>query len=48
MKQISKHIVKRNNIGISGNLFGGWLMYWLDEAGAIFASVRTFRHKAFM
>ena len=38
MELISTHICKGQNIGIHGNLFGGVMLSWLDEAGAVFAS----------
>ena len=37
MKLISTHICKANNLGVAGNLFGGTMLAWLDEAGAAFA-----------
>ena len=38
MKLIPKRIVLARDIGIHGNLFGGTLMAWLDEAAAAFAT----------
>jgi acyl-CoA thioesterase YciA len=38
MKLITKRIVLGSDIGIHGNLFGGTLMAWLDEAAAAFAT----------
>jgi acyl-CoA thioesterase YciA len=38
MQLISKKIVMTKDIGIHGNLFGGILMAWLDEAGASLAT----------
>jgi acyl-CoA thioesterase YciA len=35
---ISTHICKGKNIGVHGNLFGGTMLAWLDEAGGAFAS----------
>ena len=35
---ISTHICKGKNIGVHGNLFGGIMLSWLDEAGAAFAA----------
>ena len=35
---ISTHVCKTQNIGIHGNLFGGTMLGWLDEAGAAFAA----------
>jgi acyl-CoA thioesterase YciA len=37
MELISTHICKTSNVGYHGNLFGGTMLSWLDEAGAIFA-----------
>ena len=34
MKLISTHICKTRDVGNHGNLFGGLLLSWLDEAGA--------------
>lgn len=38
MKLITKRIVLARDIGIHGNLFGGTLMAWIDEAAAAFAT----------
>ena len=38
MELISTHVCKGQNIGIHGNLFGGVMLSWLDEAGAVFAA----------
>jgi len=38
MELISTHICKTQNIGFHGNLFGGIMLSWLDEAGAAFAA----------
>ena len=38
MELISQHICKGKNIGVHGNLFGGIMLSWLDEAGAAFAA----------
>lgn len=38
MKIINKKIVMARDIGIHGNLFGGTLMAWIDEAAAAFAT----------
>ncbi len=35
---ISTHVCKTQNIGVHGNLFGGTMLGWLDEAGAAFAA----------
>ena len=37
MEHISTHICKGKNIGVHGNLFGGIMLSWLDEAGGAFA-----------
>jgi acyl-CoA thioesterase YciA len=37
MQLISTHICKGKNIGVHGNLFGGIMLSWLDEAGAAYA-----------
>jgi len=34
MKLLSTHLCKTSDIGFHGNLFGGQLLAWLDEAGA--------------
>tara|TARA_A100001011_G_scaffold379234_1_gene444982 strand:+ start:3951 stop:4379 length:429 start_codon:yes stop_codon:yes gene_type:complete len=38
MKLISTNICKGQNIGVHGNLFGGVMLSWLDEAGAAFTA----------
>ncbi|MFM9985119.1 MAG: acyl-CoA thioesterase [Flavobacteriales bacterium] len=38
MKLISKRICMARDIGIHGNLFGGMMMSWIDEAAAAFAT----------
>ena len=38
MKLINKKIVMARDIGIHGNLFGGSLMAWIDEAAAAYAT----------
>lgn len=37
MEHISTHICKGQNIGVHGNLFGGIMLSWLDEAGGAYA-----------
>jgi acyl-CoA thioesterase YciA len=37
MELISTHICKGQNIGVHGNLFGGVMLSWLDEAGGAYA-----------
>jgi acyl-CoA thioesterase YciA len=34
---INTHICMTKDIGVHGNLFGGYLLCWLDESGAIMA-----------
>ena len=34
MELISTHVCKGQNIGVHGNLFGGVMLSWLDEAAA--------------
>jgi acyl-CoA thioesterase YciA len=38
MKLINKKICMGKDIGIHGNMFGGILMAWIDEAAAAFAT----------
>ena len=38
LELVGQHVCMRKDIGIHGNLFGGYMMCWLDEAGAIYAS----------
>jgi len=38
MKLITKKICMTKDIGIHGNLFGGIMMAWIDEAAAAFAT----------
>jgi acyl-CoA thioesterase YciA len=42
MNLLNKRIVMARDIGIHGNLFGGTLMSWIDEAAAAFASEYCF------
>lgn len=37
MQLISTHAVKTADLGLHGNLFGGYLLQWLDNAGAVYA-----------
>ena len=37
MELITSHFVRASKMGYHGNLFGGVMLSWLDEAGAIFA-----------
>lgn len=36
-KLIHTHPILRSHLGFHGNLFGGQLMYWIDEAAAAYA-----------
>ncbi|MBL8005224.1 MAG: acyl-CoA thioesterase [Candidatus Kapabacteria bacterium] len=38
MEILSKKIVMQRDIGVHGNLFGGTLMSWIDEAAGSFAT----------
>ena len=38
MNLLTKRIVMTKDIGIHGNLFGGTLMSWIDEAAAAYAT----------
>jgi len=38
MNLVSTHVCKTQNVGFHGNLFGGVMLSWLDEAGAAFAA----------
>jgi len=38
MELISTHFVKKSEVGYHGNLFGGIMLAWLDEAAAAFAA----------
>ena len=38
MELITKHLCKASNIGVHGNLFGGQMISWLDEAAALMAT----------
>ena len=38
MSLISTHLCKTSDVGFHGNLFGGLLLAWLDEAGASISS----------
>lgn len=42
MQLVTKKIVMAKDIGIHGNLFGGILMAWIDEAAAAFATEYCF------
>ncbi len=38
MELITRHLCKTSDLGVHGNLFGGKMLSWLDEAGAIMAT----------
>lgn len=38
MNLISTHVCMTKDVGVHGNLFGGVMLAWLDEAGAAFSS----------
>lgn len=38
MVYVSTKVCKTSDIGVKGNLFGGMMLSWLDEAGASLAS----------
>jgi acyl-CoA thioesterase YciA len=38
MELIATHVCMTKDIGVHGNLFGGVMLGWLDEAGAAFSS----------
>lgn len=38
MELITKNLCMGKDLGVNGNLFGGIMMSWLDEAGAIMAA----------
>ena len=38
MKYITQHPIKKSDLGFHGNLFGGIMLSWLDEAGGAYAS----------
>ena len=44
MEIITRNLCMAKDLGVHGNLFGGIMMSWLDEAGAIMAS-RTCKTK---
>jgi len=39
--RVSTYLCMTKDVGVGGNLFGGVLMAWLDEAAAIFAHQHT-------
>ena len=42
MELISSHICMTKNIGINGNLFGGEILSWIDQAAAAFATEKCY------
>tara|TARA_R110000744_G_scaffold84316_1_gene165024 strand:+ start:454 stop:870 length:417 start_codon:yes stop_codon:yes gene_type:complete len=38
MELVSTHICKGKNVGVHGNLFGGTLLSWIDEAAGAYAA----------
>ena len=44
---ITTHLVKEFDLGINGNLYGGRMLDWLDEAGALFVH-ETFKGNIFV
>lgn len=42
MELISSHICMTKNIGINGNLFGGEILSWIDQAAASFATEKCY------
>jgi len=40
-ERVSAHICMQKDVGINGNLFGGVILAWCDEACAIFAREKT-------
>jgi acyl-CoA thioesterase YciA len=38
LELISTHFVKKSEVGYHGNLFGGIMLAWLDEAAAAYAA----------
>ncbi|MBV1873419.1 MAG: acyl-CoA thioesterase [Gammaproteobacteria bacterium] len=41
MQLITQHLCLEKDVGANGNLFGGFMMAWLDEAAAILAFQST-------
>ena len=41
MKHVTSHICMTRDLGTGGNLFGGTMMSWMDEAAGIFAHIAT-------
>lgn len=41
LSRVTTHLVLTGDLGVSGNLFGGKVMAWMDEAAAIYAMWAT-------
>lgn len=41
MELITTHVCMRKDLGVHGNLFGGILMSWIDEAAASYACIKA-------
>jgi acyl-CoA thioesterase YciA len=41
MELISTHVCMRKDLGVHGNLFGGILLAWVDEAAASYACIKA-------
>ena len=41
MDLITTHVCMTKDLGVHGNLFGGIMMSWLDEAGAAYAAQKS-------
>ena len=37
---ITRHLIKAFDIGVNENLYGGRMLDWIDEAGAMFARLQ--------
>ena len=41
MEHVTSHLCMTRDLGVGGNLFGGTMMAWMDEAAGIYAHVYT-------
>jgi len=41
MEKVTSKLCMTKDLGLNGNLFGGNMMVWIDEAAAIFAKLKT-------
>lgn len=41
MEPVTSHLCMTRDLGVGGNLFGGTMMAWMDEAAGIYAHVYT-------